>query len=533
MVVRTLPVPGHVLREWQQEEGWRSARPGRVVRGRVVFRPAGHEAIAAQLDAGSLAPVRSVADLNRLFAPDPAVVVRMASYLEERGLTVAPPQAGGLYLDFSGSVDRVSTAFRCTLAERIVDGRQVLLNREDPQVPEWAVGSVQAVLGIETRSAAHPLHRYPSPTATPANGGQGFFPKDLLTAYAFPAGWSGSGETVAVLEFSNGFRAEDLEQFWTLHGVPVRPVAFVSVDGTPNDGGVASVDMECTLDLEWAGAMAPGAALVVYEATSGSDDAGFSLSMLKALEAVATDDVHRPTVVSISYGAAEEGFPQSALAAWDLAVMRCLARGITVLAASGDSGAYGMRGPGPLAPHVDAPAACPHILAVGGTTLITSPTGERLRETGWTDTNGNGASGGGVSQVFGEPAWQAAAHVPDNPRGHRGRGVPDVSLNANPDTGYSVVFQGSPTVVGGTSAAAPVWAALIAGLNQRRVARGEARLGFVTARLYAVGTTSAFHDITEGNNSMPGVEGYQCGPGWDAVTGWGTPNGTVLAGRIG
>ncbi|MDA8200922.1 MAG: S53 family peptidase [Thermaerobacter sp.] len=531
--MQTTVLGGHLVPEWQGEDGWKAAPSGRVVHGRVAFWPQDHPALARALAAGELAPVEQVSDLNRLFAPDPTVVVRMAAYLEDLGLSVDPPRSGGLYLDFSGTVGQLTGAFRCTFAERPLDGRMVRINREDPEVPLWAAPHVAAIFGLETRSTAHPMHRYPSRNATPANGGQGFFPRDLTTAYAFPTGATGAGETIALLEFSNGFAVADLEQFWSQHGVPVRSVGFVSVDGTPNDGGIHAVDMECTLDVEWAGAMAPSAQLVVYEATAGTSDAGFALSMVKTLDAVATDVQHRPTVVSISYGAAEDRFAPSALNAWNVAAMRLAARGITVLAASGDAGAYGIRGAGRLVPHVDVPAAVPHILAVGGTTLTLTPTDQRLTETGWTDTNNNGASGGGVSQVFPRPAWQDTARVPANPAGHAGRGVPDLALVADPDTGYSVVFQGQPTVVGGTSAASPVWAALIARLNQQRVQQTQPRLGFANPALYALGGTAGFHPILVGNNSMPGVVGYQCGPGWNAVTGWGSPDGTALASRLG
>lgn len=531
--MQTVVLRGHLLPGGPQDEGWTAAAPDRVVSGRVAFWPADHPGLEAALAAGALDLIESPRDLNRRFAPDPTVVVRMATYLEERGLTVEPPISGGLYLDFSGTVGRVTGALRCSFGEATVDGRRVLMNREDPEVPPWAAPHVAAILGLETYTAARPLHRYPSRGAVPANGGQGFYPKDLAAAYGFPPAWTGASETIALLEFSNGFAAADVEQFWTQHGVPVRPVAFVSVDGTPNDGGVQAVDMECTLDVEWAGAMAPAAGLVVYEATAGTNDTGFALSMLKALDAVATDARHRVTVVSISYGAAEDRLPISALKAWNIAAMRLAARGITVLAASGDAGAYGIRGTGRLTPHVDVPAAVPHLVAVGGTTLTLTPSGQRQTETGWTDTNHNGASGGGVSEVFALPAWQRGAHVPQNPAGGTGRGVPDVACVADPDTGYSVVFQGQPTVVGGTSAASPVWAALVARLNQARVHQGRARLGFANPALYGLGGTAAFHDILTGSNSMPGVEGYQCGPGWDAVTGWGSPDGTVLTERLG
>lgn len=531
--MRTEVVRGHLLSQWLTEDGWRTAAPERVIRATVVFRPEREAEIQARLQDPAAEPVASAADLHRLFRPDPAVVVRLASYLEDHGLEVAPPRAEGLYLDFAGPVARVTAALRCTFAERQVEGRHVYLNREEPQVPVWALDAVGAIVGLENRAGARPAHRYPRPEADLPNGGRGYFPRDLRTAYRFPAHLDGAGQTIALLEFGSGFSAQDIEAFWRAHGVPVRPVAFVSVDGTPNSGGGQAVDVECTLDVEWAGALAPAANLVVYEANPGADDASWARAMLLALEAVATDEVHRPAVVSISYGDAESRIPRRALWAWDLAAQRAAARGISVLAASGDMGAYGVRGIAWPYPHVDAPASLPHVWAVGGTTLRLAPDGSRLSETGWSDTNDNGASGGGVSLVFPPPAWQAPARVPPNPEGRAGRGVPDGALVADPDTGVAIVFGGEPGVIGGTSASTPMWAALVALANQARAARGVGPLGLLGPRLYPLGGSPVFHDILEGTNRIDGIPGYDCGPGWDAVTGWGSVDATAFVDRLG
>lgn len=529
--MQTEALHGHLLPQWQDENGWQSIDPGRHIHATVVFKPVKYQEIVDAVQGGSGLATRieplSVDELNQWCAPDPVVVVRFGNYLEGAGLTVHPARAAGLYLDFEGPASAVTKALRCTFAERLVDGRQVYLNREDPQVPAWAVDHVVAIVGLENRSAVRPTHRYPSRNAAPANGGAGFYPEDLKTAYRFPP-LTGKGETIGVLEFSNGYNPADLEAFWRAHGITPPSVGFVSVDGTPNDQGVNAVDMECTLDLEWAGALAPEARLVVYEASAGSSDRSFAQSILRALETATVDTVNRPGVLSISYGDAESRFPVRAMQAWDLAVLRAALRGITVLCASGDSGAYGLRGMGQPYPHADAPANVPHILSVGGTTLTLAADLTRKTEVGWSDTNGNGASGGGVSMVFPLPAWQDAASVPMAPNGQPGRGVPDVALVADPDTGYNVVFQGQSTVIGGTSASTPSWAALLTLVNQQRVSAGRGRLGFINPMLYKLGSTAVFHDIVQGNNSIDGITGYSCGPGWDAVTGWGSVNGMAL-----
>lgn len=526
MVVRTEVVRGHILPDWLEEDGWRTADPMRRIRAMVVLRPADPQAVARRDAAGG--PSLGVDETNRLTAPDPIVVVRLADYLAQQGLHVDPPGADGLYLPFSGPLEAVTRAFRCTFAARQVDGRLVYLNREEPQVPLWAAAHVLAVVGLENRSALRPTHRYPSRGALPANNGRGFFPGDLKACYNWPSTLTGAGEAIGLLEFSNGYSVQDVDAFWRQHGIEPLRVAWVSVDGTANDNGVNAIDMECTLDVEWAGAMAPGAELVVYEAAAGADDVAFSLSMLRALERVGQDTLHHPGSLSISYGDAESRFPAAVLQAWDQAAMRLGLRGITVLAASGDMGAYGIRGEGRPIPHADAPASLSHVTGVGGTTLILNPDHTRRQETGWTDTNNNGASGGGVSVVFPRPVWQAAAGVPLGPLGEAGRGVPDVALVADPDTGVAVVFQGEPAVIGGTSASTPMWAALVALANEARVVMGRPRLGPVNPRVYALGGGLSFHDIVQGNNSIDGVEGYSCRPGWDAVTGWGSVHAAHL-----
>ncbi len=403
---------------------------------------------------------------------------------------------------------------------------------EDPEVPDALAGSVVAIVGLENVVKLSPLWRRPTRTDVLANAGQGFFPQDLEKAYQFPAPFDGTGQCIGLLEFSNGYSLSDVRSFWGAMGISPPALDFVSVDGTPNDGGTSPQDMEATLDVEWAGGMASGAQLVVYETSSGTSDQSFGLSVLKALDYAVHDTVHRPTVLSISYGDAEGHFPFRELAAWDTVMAEGGLAGITTFVASGDQGAYGINGPGRPVRHVDAPASCPHAMAVGGTHLELNADGTIQSETGWTDTNNNGASGGGISQLFGMPPYQDSLSLPVPAGDHAGRGVPDVAANADPDTGYAVMFQGSMTVVGGTSAASPLWAALWARLNQARVQAHQGPIGSSHGDVYHLGPTSAFHDITVGNNSYNGVAGYSCTPGWDAVTGWGSPVGSRLVGEL-
>jgi kumamolisin len=203
-----------------------------------------------------------------------------------------------------------------------------------------------------------------------------------------------------------------------------------------------------------------------------------------------------------------------------------VALGVTVCVAAGDGGSSdGVTGG---QPHVDFPASSPNALACGGTSLQADPsTGVISSETVWNDGSSGGATGGGVSDEFALPAWQASVGVPETAGGSSGRGVPDVAGNADPTTGYQVYADGQAQVVGGTSAVAPLWAALISRIAQ---ATGQ-RFGLIQPALYAGITPGTdvpgFNDITSGNNGA-----YSAGPGWDACTGLGSPEGTDLLKRL-
>jgi kumamolisin len=277
------------------------------------------------------------------------------------------------------------------------------------------------------------------------------------------------------------------------------------------------------LDIEVAGAVAPEARIVVYFAPN--TDAGF-------LDAIATaihDASNHPSVISISWGGPEAAWTTQAMQAMDQAFQDAAALGVTVCCAAGDDGSSDIRDPqqddGRL--HADFPASSPYALACGGTRLQGS--GSTISsEVAWNEGRNGGATGGGVSDVFPLPSWQASAHVPPsgNPGRHTGRGLPDVAGDADPVTGYVIQVDGQQGIIGGTSAVAPLWAGLVALINQRL---GHA-VGYLNPILYRLpATAGAFHGITTGNNDITGHHGpYPAGPGWDACTGWGSPDGAKL-----
>jgi kumamolisin len=272
------------------------------------------------------------------------------------------------------------------------------------------------------------------------------------------------------------------------------------------------------LDIEIAGAVAPGASIAVYFAPNSEQ--GF----IDAISTAVHDSVNKPSVISISWGATESEWTAQGLAAMDQAFQDAAALGVTVCCASGDAGSSDQNPqngtPDGLA-HADFPAASPYVLACGGTRLIAS-NGAIESETVWNENAQSGATGGGVSDVFDLPAWQQGAGVPRsvNPGGRIGRGVPDVAGNASQATGYRVRVDFLTFVVGGTSAVSPLWAGLVARFNQRL----GTPVGWLNPMLYGpVAGSGAFRDITEGNNGA-----YAANGGWDACTGWGSPVGSKL-----
>lgn len=370
----------------------------------------------------------------------------------------------------------------------------------DPVLPSAAV---IAVLGLDQHPVAQPRVRV-APRQTETT----YTPLQVGQLYAFPAG-DAAGQTIAIIELGGGYQVSDLDTYFSGLGLTPPTVTAVSVDGGSNQPG-GSADAEVDLDIEMAGALAPAAALVVY--FTANTDQGFYDAIAQAAQSTTAP----ATVMSISWGGPESSWSTASRNAMETALEDAATVGVTVTVAAGDDGSSD--GESGSTPHVDYPAASPSVLACGGTKLTASGTAI-TSEVVWTETAaGEGATGGGISTVFALPTWQANAHVPKAPNGFAGRGEPDVAGNADPLTGYTILVDGQNEVVGGTSAVAPLWAALVARLNQGL----GTSLGLANGALYG-SNGRGFHDITQGNNGA-----YQAGPGWDACSGWGSPDGTAL-----
>jgi kumamolisin len=465
----------------------------------------------------------SRAQLAEAHGADPADVALVRDTLTAAGVEITAVDAASRRVQARGDVATLERLFGTSLelveSPDPVAGRPVTHRQRtgDLAVPEALTGVVVAVLGLDDRPQGRARFR---PAAAPSTS---FTPLQLGRVYRFPDGTTGQGRTLAILELGGGYTQADLDAYWSQIGLSAPPtVTAVGVDGASNapEGTPDGADGEVLLDIEVAGALAPGADLVVYFAPN--TDRGFLDALATAVHADPT-----PTAVSISWGQSEDEWTRQAMTAMDDAMADAAALGVTVCVASGDDGSRDNATDGQA--HVDFPASSPHALACGGTTLHADPaTGTVSSETVWFHGVGQGGSGGGVSDVFGVPAWQDGVGVPgDADTGQAGRGVPDVAADADPATGYQVRVDGTDMVIGGTSAVAPLWAALACRLAE---ALGRPP-GLLQPQLYAgvpAGRPApGFRDVTSGGNGA-----YRAGPGWDPCTGLGVPDGEALLARL-
>ena len=431
------------------------------------------------------------------------------AFAHEYGLTISDRSAARRSVVVKGTAANMQAAFGTALAHYTTPSGHKYRGRTGSiSIPAELQGIVTAVLGLDNRPIAKPHVRRPRADEEAVQGG--LTPTQVAQAYSFPQGATGAGQTIGIIELGGGYNAADLATYFGPHA---PTITSVSVDGGANQPGVdPDSDGEVMLDIEVAGSVAPGARIVVYFAPN--TDQGFHDAISMAVH----DTVNKPSVISISWGGPEDAWTAQATNAMLGACNDAAGVGVTITAAAGDNGATDGVSDGKL--HVDLPACLPPVLACGGTKLTVS--GESIKtEVVWNETaNNEGATGGGVSNIQPLPAYQTGAGVPKQLQTKFvGRGVPDVAGDADPVTGYKVRVDGQNTVIGGTSAVAPLWAGLIALINQQL---GKP-VGFMHPALYQNIGGPAFQEITQGNNGA-----YDAGPKWNACTGLGSPNGTAL-----
>ena len=473
-------------------------------------------------------------------------LAKVTEFAKVHHLKVIESDPAKRHVILSGTTENYNQAFGVDLKmykshETTYRGRE-----GDIHIPESLGGIVTSVTGLDNRPFARPHFRIrkdaakvmtagghgvgqPHTSAAPVPGG--YSPVQLAQLYNFMAA-DGTGQTIAILELGGGYHPTELTTYF--QNIKVKPPKVTTANytggGSNNPGTNAfandNPDVEVALDIEVSGGIAPGANIVVYFAPDASDQ-----SFLGAINAIVHDNVNKPNIVSISWGGPEETASEQFQTEFGQILQAAAQIGLTVCVAAGDNGSADLPANDPNwdgKTHVDFPASDPNVLACGGTQITV--TGNAIsNEVVWHD-GANDGTGGGVSRFFPLPSYQTQDDKQKavDPAGPVMRGVPDVAGDAAPGSGYQVLCdgqsfpdaaQGVPPV-GGTSAVAPLWAGLVARLNQ---SLGKP-VGFLNPLIYAIpATAKAFNDITVGNNGK-----YHAGPGWDPCTGLGSPNGQNL-----
>jgi len=437
-------------------------------------------------------------------------IARVQRFAEACGLTVLGSDRAQRRVALSGSAAQMRLAFGAELQQYQSPDGGYRGRTGELSVPAELDGVVEGVFGLDERPLATPkLRRLRQDGAADQPSHHAYTPPQLALLYNFPQQLDGSGQCIGLIELGGGVRRRDLRACFDALGLPVPRIRSISVDHARNcPGALAGADAEVMLDIEVAGGLAPGALLAVYYAPN--TERGF----LDAVSAAVHDTVHRPSVISISWGAPESAWTGQAMTACEQVFADAAAMGVTILCAAGDGGSSDGVADG--GEHVDFPASAPHALACGGTRMVLDA-GGAATETVWNDGAG-GATGGGYSRHFARPAYQA---LPASaPLATPGRGVPDVAGVADPGSGYRIRVNGQDQVFGGTSAVAPLWAGLLALINQRL----GCPVGFLQPLLYgSLRGKGVTRDVINGNNGA-----HHAGPGWDACTGWGCPDGKKL-----
>lgn len=462
------------------------------------------------------------------FAPTQEDYEKVIDYAKSLGLTVSQTHSNRTLLNVVGHSGSIETAFNLRFYQyETQHGRKFYAPDNNPEVSDSIASIISGIVGLDNHARWRAYHRRnqavemarealeasnAASQAFPSGPAGGYAPEDLVKAYNLSGVTAkGSGQSIALFELAS-YQASDILAYTNHFGLPAPALQNILVNG----GSGSGIDAEVTLDIELALALAPESRIYVYEGPNSNQ------GVLSTYNRIATDNIAKQ--VSTSWGIGEDLESIPYLQAENAIFLQMAAHGQTIYAAAGDSGAYDDY-PSKFSPVVDDPASQPYVVGVGGTRLtVNTGTCGYESESVWNNGFGNGAGGGGVSTVWSIPSWQTNVSTASS-KTHRN--VPDVSLNADPGTGYSIYYDGQWTIYGGTSCAAPLWAAFTACVNQERAANQKPVLGFASPTFYTIGGGSSyitdFHDITAGDNLH-----YPANTGYDNATGWGSFNGANL-----
>lgn len=443
------------------------------------------------------------------FGPDPAAAQAAVALLQHTGFLVSW-RAGSNLIAADGPAPLAAALLSVDIESfRLPDRTTFYAAVNQPQIPAQLAGATSSVTGLDNYRRARAL----------AVRHGGLTPTDVLAFYNLQplrqVGLDGAGQTIVLPEIDDLPNLNDLNKFATEFSLPPFDT-ILTVKRDPNWGTPEKPQGETVLDLEIIHEVAPAAKIVIYlsAADFGHGD--------RAFDQMVTD--HLGSIISESLGACEPDTSSGHRSEYSAIQDRAAALGMSHFVASGDSGAFTCGQDQP--PAGSFPSTLPSVTAVGGTTVFESAQGIYYKETAWGAPLDGSGSGGGPSQFYPVPDYQKSV---SQTAGHGLRQVPDVAANADPDTGFHIVFGGQDGQAGGTSAATPLWAATVALINQDLKKKGMRQVGFANPALYWMGANSAtlpakpFHDVTTGNNLA-----FDAGTGWDFATGWGSMDGAAL-----
>jgi kumamolisin len=443
------------------------------------------------------------------FGPDLAATRAAVAWLQAFGFKTSWKAGSGL-IAADGPAPRAAELLQVDIESyRLGDGTTFYAARGEPRMPPPLAAAASSVSGLDNYRGARVL----------AVRRGGLTPADVLAFYNLKplrdAGIDGTGQTIVLPEIDDLPNLNDLNKFATEFGLPPFD-AYLTIKRDPSWGTPEKPQGETVLDLEILHEIAPQAKLVVYLSASdfGHGD--------RAFDQLVTE--HLGSIISESLGACEPDTSAGHRDAYAGIQDRALAEGMSHFVASGDSGAYTCGEDQP--PAGSFPSTLPTVTAVGGTTVFESQQGIYYKEMAWGGALDQSGGGGGTSQFYAAPSYQQSVL---SSLGHGLRQVPDVAADADPSTGFHIVFGGKDGQVGGTSAATPLWAGTIALVNQDLVNKGLREVGFANPALYWMGQNAStlpakpFHDVTTGNNLA-----FDAGTGWDFATGWGSMDGAAL-----
>jgi len=448
------------------------------------------------------------------FAPTQNDYDATIEWLHQQNFSITGTWPNRLLVNARASVAKVDKAFGTSITHYDHDGKKVFAPSNNPSIPTSLAHIVTSIGGLDDLSILRPhLSNKPHASTKPnliLGSTTLFGPKDLHVAHNFSPlfnlGLNGTGQKIAIATAFT-YKISDINKFESVSGLPVSPSSrFQNFFPT---GRTAQLNQETTLDVEWASSMAPGSTIQVVSAKSAA------LSNFTTVYNYIVTNLSNTHTVSTSWGLCETLMPAAVMTTNHAIFSQGAAQGQSWFAASGDNGSQDC-GTSSTLPAVDFPASSPSITAVGGTNLtVAVDTANNTigygSETAWS------GAGGGKSNAFSKPYYQATSTPPDGKRS-----VPDVALEAGPTPGNLMVYNGKYYRIWGTSVAAPQWAGLFAIANQKV---GGAGLGIANPRIYTLGTlANGYHDVTSGCNSTSTTPGFCASVGYDQVTGWGSYN---------